>query len=549
MLTSSTFNAIAGAAEKAATHTSVTDDPDMTRVTDAAVQGTDQLAHMLMSIVDWLLRIFGLEHHVTIVTALYAAVVFVVAFAVGYVVKWIILWIVEYAANHTKNDIFLAMRHNHFFTKLLRMIPALVFLALIQVTLTTHHSFLATILTKLTLFYVLYVTAVACCALVNALWEHVDAHENKRRLPLNGLVQLVKSVIWIIVAIIAIAILVNKSPGALLAGLGAFAAVLMLVFKDSILGLVAGVELSENDSLHVGDWIKVDGTNANGTVTEVTLNTVKVLNWDKTTTTIPPYNLITGSFTNYRSMQESNTRQIQRCYMIDCDSILPTTPEMLDNVSRNVPFMDKYIAAKIRQKAEGRVADVNNPEGLVDGTIDTNLGLFRAYMKMWLDANPHIAHDSDCFVSTLPQTASGIPFQVYCFTNTSGWFAYEAIKDGVFEHLAAMLPSFQLYAFENPSGRDTIVSGYISPGASIDEVYGVPYPFFQNPNAPRSPLSSYPHTKAPKIASMANYAPHPSGSGDSPKANTQEATPASGADQAQTTPKENTAGGQETPKA
>ena len=262
-----------------------------------------------------------------------------------------------------------------------------------------------------------------------------------------------------------------------------------MIFKDSILGLVGGVQLSENESLHVGDWIKVHGTDANGTVTEVTLTSVKVLNWDKTTTTLPPYSLISGSFTNYRSMQQSHTRRVCRSYMIDADSVLPTAPQMLDDI-RKVPFMDDYITKKLAQKAAGKVADVDNPEGLVDGTIDTNLGLFRAYMKMWLDANPHISHSDDCFLSTLPQTPTGIPFQVYCFTNTSGWFAYEAIQDTIFEHLAAMLHAFQLYTFENPSGRDTVVDGFLSPGGDIDNVFGIPYPFFQDPNSPDSPAST-----------------------------------------------------------
>ncbi len=305
-----------------------------------------------------------------------------------------------------------------------------------------------------------------------------------------------------------VCVIVDKSPARLLAGLGAFAAVLMLVFKDSILGLVAGVQLSENDSLHVGDWISVKGTEANGTVMEVSLTAVKVQNWDKTTTTVPPYNLISSGFTNYRTMQQSMTRRICRSYMIDADSILPATPAMLENIKK-VPFMEEYINKKLEQKAAGKVADVNNPDGLVDGTIATNLGLFRAYMKMWLDANPHVAHDSDCFVTTLAQTSAGIPFQIYCFTATSKWFPYEAIQATIFEQVAAMLRFFQLYAFENPSGRDTVIDGYLSPGGDIDKVYGIPYPFFQNPDAPDSPASTRTGEKQviPTAASPDAYRP------------------------------------------
>lgn len=446
------------------------------------------IASWIMKVVDWSLGIFGLESNKTIVTFLYAAVVLGVSLIVGYVAKWVIFKCVRVIAQRWNSDIYQTLTDVKFFHKVCRMIPSLVFLILIQFTL-SNHNFLAGFLTKVTLIYVVYVTALALSALVMAIWQHVDKSENKRKLPLKGLAQLAKGIVWIVAVIIVIAIIVDKSPGSLLAGLGAFAAVLMLVFKDSILGLVAGVQLSENDSLHVGDWIKVDGTDANGTVTEVTLVSVKVLNWDKTTTTLPPYSLISGSFTNYRSMQRSNTRRICRSFMIDADSVLPATPQMLDNI-RKLQFMDAFISKKLEQKAAGEVADVNNPAGLVNGTIDSNLGLFRAYFKMWLDANPHIAHDSDCFVSTLAQTPTGIPFQVYCFTNTSAWFPYEAIQDTVFEHLATMLHSFQLYAFENPSGRDTVVDGFLSPGGNIDNVFGIPYPFFQDPTAPDAPAST-----------------------------------------------------------
>lgn len=463
---------------------------DVERLIGASDNGSyGEIASLVLKIVDWILGIFGLEHNVTLVTILYALVVLGISMVVGYVAKWIILGLVRQISRRYDSDMYHNLRDVGFFEKICRMIPALVFLILIQFTLSSHDK-LASILTKVTLIYVVYVTVIALSAIIVAIWQHIDERENTRKLPLKGLAQLVKGIVWIIAAIIIVCILIDKSPASLLAGLGAFATVLMLIFKDSILGLVAGVQLSENDSLHVGDWIKVNGTDANGTVAEVTLTSVKVINWDKTTTTLPPYSLISGSFTNYRSMQQSNTRRICRSYMIDADSVLPATPQMLENL-RSVPFMDEYITKKLAQKAAGKVADINNPEGLVDGTIDTNLGLFRAYMKMWLDHNPDVAHDSDCFVSTLAQTSTGIPFQIYCFTSTSKWFPYEGIQDVIFEHLAAMLSTFQLYTFEYPSSRDTIASGFLNtPSANIDEIFGVPYPFFQDPDAPDSPAST-----------------------------------------------------------
>lgn len=448
------------------------------------------IAEQIMKVVDWILGIFGLEHNQNIVTFLYAAVVFGVALIVGWITQWIVLHIVRMIAKHWSGDIYDTLKDVRFFHKICRIIPGLVFLILIEFTL-SNHTALSSILTKITLLYVTFITAMAFSALIMAIWKQVDKRANKRKLPLNGLAQLAKGLLWIVCAIIIICILIDQSPAKLLAGLGAFAAVLMLVFKDSILGIVAGVQLSENDSLHVGDWIAVPGTNANGTVTEVGLTAVKVVNWDKTTTTLPPYSLISGGFTNYRSMQVSDTRRICRSYMIDADSVLPATPEMIENV-RKLPFMDEWITKKQAQAAAGKSADVANPEGLADGTLDTNLGLFRAYFKMWLDNSQYISHDSDCFVSTLAQTPTGIPFQVYCFTATSKWFPYEGIQDLVFEHLAAMLASFGLYAFENPSGRDTIIDGYLSPGKNLDNIFGVPYPFFKTPQTPDTPTSATP---------------------------------------------------------
>lgn len=437
-----------------------------------------QIASIMMQVVDWILHLFNLEHNQTVVTFVYAAVVLGVSLIVGYIAQMIIFFFLRLFSRHYDSEFYTYLTEARFFHKVCRVIPAITFLILIQFTLSNHTS-LSGILTKVTLIYVVFVTAMALAAMIHAIWRHVDERENKRHLPLKGLAQLAKGIVWIIAIIIIVSITIDKSPTALLAGLGAFAAVLMLVFKDSILGLVAGIQLAQNDSLHVGDWIAVKGTDANGTVQEVTLTAVKVLNWDKTTTTLPPYTLISNGFTNYRTMQQSMTRRIQRSYMIDADSVLPATPEMLEQLKK-VPFMDDYITRKTAQREAGHTADVDNPDGLVDGTIDTNLGLFRAYMKMWLDASPLVAHDSDCFVTTLAQTPTGIPFQIYCFTATSKWFPYEAIQATIFEHVAAMLATFSLYTFENPSGRDTVVDGYLSHGADVNTLFGIPEPFFNN---------------------------------------------------------------------
>ena len=477
-------------------------------LSEPAQEGTYAIARLLMKVVDFILSTFGMEHNTTLFTIIYAALIFFIAIGVGYIVKWIVVFLMNHIGSRLHSVVYGYLRDEKFFTKTARIIPAIVFLIFIEFTL-NGRAFLASWLTKLTWIYICFIVANSFTLVVNVIWRHVNERANKRHLPLNGIAQLVKGTIWILSIIIIVAILVDKSPGSLLAGLGAFAAVLMLVFKDSILGVVAGVQLSENDSLHVGDWIKVG--DANGTVTEVSLTAVKILNWDKTTTTIPPYNLVSGGFTNYRSMQQSNTRRIQRSYMIDADSVVPCDDRLLAEFSK-IPLMQEWIAKKIEQKKAGKEVNAANLACLADGSIDTNLGVFRAYLKMWLDANPNIASTgdgNDCFVTTLPQTPYGIPFQVYCFTSTSKWIPYEAIMSAVFEHIAVMLHYFHLYTYESPSGRDTIIDGYICPGKNPDVVFGMPYPFFNNGGSPENPAYPMPNSAFPQPAAMQPVAPAP----------------------------------------
>lgn len=433
------------------------------------------LARFIMKIARDIIGWFHQGYNETLFIFVYAVLVFTIAFGFGYLLKWGVVKICRKLSAHLTGDIYHNLLDEKFFTRTCRIIPAIIFLILIQFTLFEHVS-LAEWLTRVTWIYIIVLLAISLCSLVNVTWIHVDNRDNKRKLPLKGLVSLIKGVIWIIAIIVIICLLVNKSPGSLLAGVGAFAAVLMLVFKDSILGLVAGVQLSENDSLHVGDWIKAG--DANGIVTEVTLTQVKVLNWDKTTSTMPPYSLVSSGFTNYRSMQTSNTRQVQRSYMIDADSVIEATDDLLDELAK-IPLLTDWIAKKRAQKAAGHVENVLNSEGLVDGSIETNLGIFRAYMNLYLKNSPEVYVDPDdgfsyMFVTTLPQTTAGIPLQLYFFTSTSKWVAYEGIMASVFEHIAVMLSKFKLYTFEYPTGRDTIIEGYLSPGKAPESVFGLP---------------------------------------------------------------------------
>lgn len=451
--------------------------PDTLNIHTVTPEGTHIIASKLMDAVDWILNIFGLEQNVMLTNALYAVMVIIISLIVGAIVKWVLLTIVRKIADHTQIELIKRLRQGKFFTKLSRIIPALVFLAFMQFAFVVKDA-LSVFLSKCAWIYIVFATSIAINTIVYAVWSHIDERENKKRLPLKGLVQVVKGLLWIVAIIISIAIIVEKSPLSLLAGLGAFSAILMLVFKDNILGVVAGVQLSENDMLRVGDWIKVDGTTANGKVIEVSLTSVKVLNWDKTITTLPPYTLVSTSFQNFRNMQESGTRRIMRNYLIDADSVRMIDDRMIDEIS-DISMMRDYIRQKQSQFESGETQNVKNKAGLADGTIETNLGLFRAYVKMYLDRHPDINSEDTCFVNILEQSPNGIPLQVYCFTSTSEWIAYEGIQSEVFEHIAAMLPKFGLYTFENPSGRDSVNEGYLEAGGNPDDLYGLPFPFWK----------------------------------------------------------------------
>lgn len=402
--------------------------------------------------------------------------------AVGFICKWIVLKITYFLGRRFPNKFFNNLHTVKFFSKSSYLIPIITFFIFIRLTYVARSN-LTIILSCITVILLLAVCAISLNAFVDACWMRIDERANKRRLPLKGIVQLAKGIIWIIAIVIALAVIFDKSPLTLLGGLGAFAAVLMLIFKDSILGVVASVQLSEYDTLHLGDWIVVPGTGANGTVEETNLISIKVRNFDKTTTMVPPYSLVSGSFTNYNTMESSGMRRISRVFYIDADTVGFADESLYSDLSVLLG-MKEYIEKKITQRNEGRVENFNNKDGLVDGTIDTNLGLLRAYLHLYIDSSPDFAHgpESLTMIFSEQQTACGIPFKIYCFTSTSEWAAYEAIQSALFEHIAAILPKFRLSLFEGVSGRDQLLQAGIERGIAIDDMYGMPSTFYSNRN-------------------------------------------------------------------
>lgn len=293
--------------------------------------------------------------------------------------------------------------------------------------------------------------------------------------PIKGFLQISRVTALLIAIIIIISILTNKSPVYLIGGLGAFAAVLMLIAKDSIMGFVGGFLLLENDMVRLGDWIEIPGTGINGNVFDISLTIVKVRNWDNTIATIPPYSLINESFINWRGMSESGGRRIARGYTIKLDHIKPCNAKMLQRLRKLDKKLDEYIKRKSEQAAKGITHNTANPDGLANGTIDTNAGLFRAYADIYLHRHPMIRKDMIVMVRTLEATDTGLPIQFYCFTTTTEWSEYESIQSEIMEHFASVMPLFELYPFQSSGARDTIISGMIEGNFPIEHIEGLPY--------------------------------------------------------------------------
>lgn len=271
--------------------------------------------------------------------------------------------------------------------------------------------------------------------------------------PIKGYLQVIHLLTIIVGILISVSILFNVKVTSIIAGMGALAAVLMLVFRDSILGLVAGVQLSANRMVRVGDWISMPSHDADGTVLEITLNTVKVRNWDKTISTIPTYAMVSNSFVNWRGMEESGGRRIARSVFIDTHSVKFCTPEMLERFKK-IHHLKDYIEQR-QKEIEAYNQSHNIDESLpVNGRRMTNLGVFRKYLENFLIRNPKINEKMTLIVRHLDPTEKGIPIQIYAFSREQEWAKYEGVQADIFDHILAIIPLFELQIFQSPSGDD-----------------------------------------------------------------------------------------------
>lgn len=278
---------------------------------------------------------------------------------------------------------------------------------------------------------ILYITFSLLLAFNGILLMIQDLYEEKERMknrPMKGFIQVLQVLLFFVGGIVMIAIILNRSPASLFAGLGASAAILLLVFRDSILGFVAGVQLSANDMVRQGDWITLPSAHANGIVREITLNTVKIQNFDNTISTVPPYTLVSTSFQNWRGMAESGGRRVMKNITLDLNTLKFCTPEMLESLKKDIPLLADY-----------------QPE---EGVIPTNSQMFRIYVEKYLRSLPIVNQELDLIISQKEATEFGLPIQVYFFSRDKVWAEYERIQSDIFDHLFAMLPKFDLRAYQ-----------------------------------------------------------------------------------------------------
>lgn len=316
-----------------------------------------------------------------------------------------------------------------------------------------QSSFLLQLLQGVATQWILLFGLLSLFSALDSIQSIIYKSGSHRRFPFRGLIQTIKLISSLFVGLLAVAALIGKSPLLLLSGLGALSAVLLLVFRDSILGLVAGIQLSANQMLSVGDWLEMPKYGADGDVIDIALTTVKVQNWDKTITTIPAYALISDSFKNWRGMTESGGRRIQRSILIETNSIKFIDENLFNKLSK-AELLGDYLPTRQKEIEQENAKKNSDMSVLINGRRLTNIGTFRQYLVSYLKAHPDIHQKMTLMVRQLQPSSEGLPIQIYAFTNTTSWVAYENIQSDIFDHIFAILPEFDLRIHEAPTGHD-----------------------------------------------------------------------------------------------
>ena len=356
-----------------------------------------------------------------------AALLVILAIGLDYLCQAIFVGSMKKLAQHTHyqwDSLLLKRKVVH---HLVHTIPGILVYALLPLAFIRGKGLLL-LSQKICAVYIVFALLLAINGFILVFLDMYNMRQGNKNRPIKGFMQVLQVLLFFIGGIVIIAILIGKSPASLFAGLGASAAILMLVFKDTILGFVAGIQLSANDMLRPGDWITVPGSNANGIVQEITLNTVKIQNFDNTISTIPPYTLVSASFQNWRGMVESGGRRVMKSIFLDLNTIKFCTPDMLNTFRKEIPLLADY-----------------KPD---EGVTPTNSQMFRVYVEKYLTSLPVVNTDLDLIISQLQSTEYGVPIQIYFFSRNKIWKEYERIQSDIFDHFFAMIPKIELKVYQ-----------------------------------------------------------------------------------------------------
>ncbi len=403
--------------------------------------------------VEWLSNMgIPTDWAVIIKAVIFSIVILVLSVVVNWIAKKFIIGIEKNIIKKTRvtwDDVFLEKK---VFSRLSHIAPAIVIYYTVSIAFYEYPDFINA-LQKATYIYILLAIVLVIDSFINAMhtiYTTLPISENR---PIKGYLQVVKILIYFVTILVVISIIFNVSMGKLFTGLGAIAAILLLIFKDTILGFVASIQMAAYNMVKPGDWIEMPSRKADGTVIDISLNTVKVQNFDKTIITIPTYAMVSESFQNWRGMEESGGRRIKRSLKIDMKSVSFCTPEMLEKFKK-IHLLKDYIEEKEEELIEYNQKNNIDNSILVNGRRLTNLGIFRKYVEAYLKNHPKIHNEMTFLVRHLEPDDKGIPIQIYVFSNDQRWANYESIQADIFDHLLAVVPEFGLQVFQSPSGDD-----------------------------------------------------------------------------------------------
>ena len=403
--------------------------------------------------IEWLVKL-GISEAwaVFLKIMVFTAVIVFLSIAVNWLAKKIIIALETKIIRKTRvtwDDIFLEKKVFH---RLSHIAPALVIYFTVGIAFFEYPEFVLG-LQKAAYIYILLAVLLVLDSFINSLhtiYTTMPVSENR---PIKGYVQVVKIILYFVAILLIISIVFNVQMGKLFTGLGAVAAILLLVFKDTILGFVASIQMAAYNMVKPGDWIEMPSRKADGTVIDISLNTVKVQNWDKTIITIPTYAMVSESFQNWKGMEESGGRRIKRSINLDMKSVTFCTREMLEKFKK-IHILKGYIEKKEEELSRYNKENNIDESVVVNGRRITNLGTFRKYVEEYLKNHPRIHNDMTFLVRHLQPTDKGIPIEIYVFSNDQRWANFEAIQADIFDHLLAVIPEFELQVFQSPSGED-----------------------------------------------------------------------------------------------